>query len=132
GAVDENPDQTITPGSRDEAVGLHRGDIQARGDLALGEAASVMQPGGARRQAGVVVKWLKRPVAAAHASTLQYFSIRTKFHRPAGLSIARWRFCGAKIRRRPDERSKPARNAKKRVAAEERRGRDELAGVRRA
>ena len=73
GAVDENADQTIAPGSGDQAVGLHRGDVQARCDLALGEAAGVMQPGGARCQAGIVVKWLKRPVAAAHALPCNIF-----------------------------------------------------------
>jgi hypothetical protein len=69
-AVDEDTDQTIAARARDQPVRLDGGNVQSRRDLALREAAGVMQPGGARRQAHIVLKRRNRLISAAHISTL--------------------------------------------------------------
>jgi len=41
-AIDENADQAIAPGARDQAVRLHGGNVEPRRDLALGQAAGIV------------------------------------------------------------------------------------------
>ncbi len=54
-AVDEDPHHALAARAGDEAVRLDVGHAEPRRDLALRQPADVVQPGGPRRQAGVVL-----------------------------------------------------------------------------
>ena len=68
--VDENADQAVAPGARDQPMCLDGGNVQACGDLALRLPAGIVQPGSTRCEARIIVKRRNGPIAGAHISTL--------------------------------------------------------------
>src|SRR5438445_2489339 len=54
-------------------------NIQARGDLALRQPPGVVQPGGTRCKAAIVVKRRNGPVASVHISSCNFFHYRQNF-----------------------------------------------------
>src|SRR4051812_10798993 len=64
--IDENADQPITASARDQAMRLDWRDVQPRRDLALGQAAGVMEPRSTRGKTNLVVKQGRRHPVAAH------------------------------------------------------------------
>ena len=65
-ALDEDADQALAIGARDQPVRLRARHVQAIRDLALGLAAGEIEPGRARRQAGVIVGLPIRSVGLGH------------------------------------------------------------------
>ena len=86
-AVDEDPHHALAPGPGDEAVRLDIGDVEPGRDLALRQAADVVEPGGAGREARLVLAEEGRlGLLVQRTRPAENFSLCENFHLAAGPS----------------------------------------------